>query len=618
MNRRTAAEKDYSMNLKTLVSAGLYDIAEQRPVFADDFRTALEFRTPAGKRMLLRSDRFGIVLTAEWLDLPDGFRFRICGGTLAEENSIRWRLMSLRVLPDLLNTKVGSEGAYFLPVWSGALADFRKREHCRNSDRIYMEQREWEKFSMLNCFGLLQKDNNFFAVVESGDFNCRVESEFNRDGINSLCANFIFRNDPSDMVSAEDRTVAFHRLQGKACYGDFAKIYRTFLLEHGASFLTDRMQANPVLRYSANAMRTKIFLAGKEPFVPDGSSPVTVHTSFAEAEKILDSMKKSGIGRAVITLVGWNLGGHDGAYPSHFPVEPALGGEAGLRRLIAHADRLGYQIVPHDNVTDIYRGSPDFDPEYVARMKSGEPIAAGVWGGGQSYKACPQVFLRRWGSEFERIRKLGFKGHYYMDAQSTVLWRCDSPAHPADEREFALALAAITEVPRSMYGAVSIECPSAYSISYIDEAAAVHSPAGEPYLRDVMPAVLKPLSLHPVPFFHIALHGLILYQQIWVNCCRDVRHSQLTELAFGARPCMEVSYRNNGGNGGDYRKSIKLVKPAYDLCFNKLKLQTVPFDSFHEPVPGFYDTAYENGVRIRVNTTDSEFDGVPAKDWKLN
>lgn len=44
-----------------------------------------------------------------------------------------------------------------------------------------------------------------------------------------------------------------------------------------------------------------------------------------------------GIGKAVVTLVGWNPGGHDGVYPSYVRVEPSSGGKPGLRKLIEFA-----------------------------------------------------------------------------------------------------------------------------------------------------------------------------------------------------------------------------------------------------------------------------------------
>lgn len=601
------------------LSAALYDIAEQRERTVSEFRLALSFKTTNGWKLVFRSDAYGLIVPFTLEKCSDSVcRVKIESGTIVEQNSIRYRLMRLSVLPELLTTETGSEGNYLLPVYSGALVDFRERPPCKNSDRIYLEQREWEKFSMMNCFGCLKKDLNIFAVVDSGDFFCRVDSEYNQAGMNRLYATFLIRKKPSDMLEFEDRSILFHDAGTEAHYDDFAKLFRAYLLEsRGATLLRDRAENNPTLAYSIDALRVKIFMAQKHPYIPDGSSPVKVHTTCEEACRIIDAMKEAGIEKATLTLVGWNLGGHDGAYPTHFPVEPSIGGESGLRNLIAYAKEAGYKIVPHDNVTDIYRGSPDFDYEYVARDEGQEPLAAGIWGGGQSYKTCPLVFLQRWGYEFERIRQLGFDGHYYMDAQSTVMWTCHSPKHPANEKEFALALAAITTIPRTLYGAVSIECPSVYSIPFIDESATIQCPADDPWLQKNMPASLRPLEIEPVPFYHIALHGLILYQQKWVHSYRDPVRGLLFELSFGARPSMEVSYRSNGGNGGDYKKSIALLREAYSRCFHELKLQCETIESFREPRKGFYEAVYSNGRKIVVNTTDQEIKGVPPNSFLL-
>ncbi len=603
------------MPFSKFLSVELYNTLCERTILLTDFRKVLDYRSGTVCKILLRSDLHGLTIPVEIQEFETGFRILLRGGTIAEETPL-WRVMRIGVLPGYMNTKVGADGAYLLPVWSGVLVDFRPREHSADSERIYTEQRDWEKPSIFNCYGLLQDGRNTLAIVESGDFNCYVRSEFNRNGINSLYGEFVFRRNPYDSVSTEDRCISYHRIPGRADYGAFAVLYRKHLQDRGVGRLAERAENNPVLNYSADALRIKIFMADKKPSF-DGASPVVVHTSCREAEEILDTMKKSGIERSVVTLVGWNLGGHDGAYPVHFPVEPSIGGEEALKHLIQHAAALGYQIVPHDNATDIRANTPEFE-SLAARVPGGGPVGGSLLCGGFTYRSCPTAYIRRSGYEFQRIRELGFNGHYYLDSQSTPLFRCDSPNHPADEKQFALALASITEIPRALYGAVSIENLTSYVLPFIDECGHLFCPEKNSDRYNLAPENFRRLDPYSVPFFHAAIHGLILYQNIWVHHYKDVHLEQLRELAFGARPCMEVSYRNNGGNGGDYRKSIELVKPAYDLCFNRLKLQTVPFDSFHEPVPGFYDTAYENGVRIRVNTTDSEFDGVPAKSWKLN
>lgn len=598
---------------KIFFAAEMFDLVQERPFSASEFHKVLDYQTGTLRKMLFRSEEYGITIPVEIEELPNGLRFRIRGGTIAEETP-RWRLMRIHVFPELMQTRVGDEGAYLLPSWSGALVDFRERPSCKNSDRFYMDQSEWEKLSNMNCCGIIGKEQSILAIAESGDYDCYAESEFNQNGINRLFLSFVFRRDPDAMFSVEDRSACYYNIPGHADYGDLAMLYRSHLLKNGVGLLADRMKNNPVLQYSASAMRVKIFMASKLP-VADGNGPLTVHVSCEDACKIIDAMKNAGIEKAVITLVGWNYGGHDGAYPQRFPVEPAIGGEEGLRKLIEYAKKANYQIVPHDNATDIYRTSHEFG-ELVARRASGTPVGGGLWSGGLAFKSCPLAYIRRSGNDFDRVKKLGFQGHYYLDAQASAIFRCDAPNHPLNEKEFSLALAAITEIPRALYGAISIENPLAYSLPYIDESSILCPDATGSEWQN-LPANFRALEPYFVPFYSIAVHGLILYQQRWVHHYADTRTSLLRELAFGARPSMEVSYRNNGGNGDDYQKSIEKIQEFSHLCFKELNLCSVPFQSFHEPIRGFYEAVYANQVRIEVNTTEQKHNGIPAKSYQI-
>ncbi len=598
------------------LAAEIFDAALQRTVSCPSFRSVRKTVSGNRCRWVFASEEFGLVIPVVAERTAPGLcQVKIEAGTISEQNPIRFRLMRLAVLPELLDARTGDEGAYLLPVASGVLADFRERPFTENFDRLYMEQKEWEKFVFMNAYGRLHKDGNVLGVVTGGDFNCEIHSRFSSGGVCHIGAEFLIREEAADLLKIEEKSLFFAECPQESGYAGLAFAYRDYL-KRRVDTLEDRIRENPVLAYSVNALRVKIFCAVKEPFVPDGSSPVRVVTTFQEAEEILDEMKSAGIEKAVVTLVGWNLGGHDGAYPTHFPVEPALGGESGLKKLIAHALSLGYQIVPHDNITDIYRGSPDFDPGYIAYHRGGHPVIAGVWGGGQSYKSCPRVYPERYGSEFDRIRALGFQGHYYLDAMSSIMWTCSDPRHPADAREYALALSCTTEIPRTQYGAVAVEVASTYILPYIDEVARLHTAITDPAMIGRCAPNLGALDPRPVPFYHIAVHGLICYQDHWVHDYPDTELAQLQEVALGARPSMEISYRTDHGWGGDYKKSIQAVMKAYRWCYRDLQVQCEEFVSFSEPVSGFYLAEYTNGVRVAVNTTDREVDGIPARSWK--
>lgn len=599
-----------------ILRGSVYQAHLQREIEVDDFIVGRDYGNQDFRRIIFHSEKFGLIVPVELRVGKDSLRITVKTAEIVEKKASLYRLMRLDIMPEFIKSRVGGEGFFILPIASGVKVDFRERAPIVNRDRIYMEQREWEKFCMMNCFAASIGKQSTLGIITKGDFFCNICSAMNQKGWNYIFPSFGLRHNESEMLSAEDCEILY-RFAREADYPELAFMYRDWLMhEKGITTLKQRMVNNPTLQYSSKAMRVKIFMGMKHPFTPDGSSKMQSYTTFEQAEKIIEAMKKRGIERAVITLVGWNQGGHDGAFPSRFPVEAELGGEDALKRLIAKAKKIGYQIVPHDNVTDIYRQSPDYDPEFVARTENGEPLIAGIWGGGQSFKACPLVYAKRWGHDFERIAELGFSGHYYMDAQSTVLWRCHDPHHPADEKRFALALAALSQIPREQYGAVSVEVASSYCLPFIDEVAKIHSAAGG--YNDILercPESLLALAPRGIPFYQIALHGLILYQNSWVHQYRKsaggVERGRLVELAFGARPSMEVSFVESP-NGDYYMNSLEDIMPGYSFAFKEMADCHVELiKSFAELADNVYRITYENGTEVKVNLSRKKHHNLP-------
>ncbi|MFA6293241.1 MAG: DUF5696 domain-containing protein, partial [Victivallales bacterium] len=521
-----------------------------------------------GKRLKINlcHRKCGLLIPLEFSWNEEELKVRIDAGMIVESNGAMYRLMELSLLPELLASSTGDSGNYMIPVGCGALVDWNCKESIRNRDRIYMDQGEWEKFGLINCFASLQDKGSILCIVSAGEFLAWADTELNQGGVNRIYVSFGIRHEPNEVLPQDPKELIIKLLPECRSYTELAPVYRSYLMQtYGLLPLRERLGQNPVLAYSAAAMRIKIFMGQKMPFVPDGTSPLSICTTFAEAEQIVDAIKAAGIEKAVITLVGWNMEGHDGSYPARFPVEPAFGGEAGLRKLTAKTTALGYQIVPHDNITDIYLSSPAFDYEYVSRDEYGEPQAAGIWAGGINYNVCPTVAMNRYAGDFARIRELGFHGSYYLDALATGLFRCTDPKHPADEKQFAMSLCRILQYPREMYGAVSIELVPAYTLPFIDEAARIHGNSAS--FLAMLPENCRKIISRTVPFYHIAVHGLLLYQDNWVHGYRNrggVWKGMLDELATGARPSMEVSFRGLA-NGDNYLDSLRDIAEAYRI-----------------------------------------------------
>jgi hypothetical protein len=600
--------------------AKLHDIPEMREFTVREFSARLAQPLADGLRLQLVNEAHGLFIPVEFREAPDGFRVTVKAGWICEQMSINRRLMTLEVLPELLATRVGDAGFYLLPDFSGTLVRFKEHAPAVTRDRLYMHQSEWEKLNIMNCFALKQGRAGTLVVVHKGDFFCHAVTEVNQDGVNRLYAAFGIRHEPSEPVKQEDKELIVQFTEGREDgYFDLAKAYHEYLVrERGVSPLKARLADNPVLAYSVGAMRTKIF-HGHKPRSLDGIVPMKVYTTFAQAEEILDAMRAAGLTKAVITLVGWNLGGHDGAYPQKFPVEPALGGEEGLGRLIAKAKSMGYQIVPHDTLSDMYMAAQTFDPEVIMRHADGTPIMGGIWGGGQAVKSCPVAYFHRYGPDVTRIRDLGFAGHYYVDAQNNPLFRCHDPRHPADEEQFALSQCKLIQCYRALYGAVSQEMAPAYSLPFIDEAAGVHSANIAAWCLGRLDSPLKRIADRIVPFYQLAIHGLVTYQETWVKGYRQggVRKGLLRAAAFGARPCMEVSYVAGGG-GDFYQDSIRDVALGYRLAFEELAdVHVEPVADFEELASEASRIVYANGTALTVNWGDSPDAGLAPLSYQI-
>ncbi len=615
----TTTQGELTLDLRQVMRARLYDLMVLRDIHVTQFEPRLVQPLADGIRLQLVNAEHGLFIPVEFREEAEGFRVTVKAGWICEQMSINRRLMALDVLPDLLETKVGDAGFYLLPDFSGTLVRFKDHPPTVSRDRLYMEQREWEKLGVMNCFGLKQGTRGTLAVVHKGDFFCHAVTEVNQSGANRIYASFGLRHRPSEPIKQEDKELIVRFTEGREDgYIDLVKAYRNYLVrERGVSPLKPRLADNPVLDYSARAMRVKIF-HGLKPSSLDGNVPMKIYATFAQSEEILDAMQAAGLKKAIVTLVGWNFGGHDGVYPQKFPVEPALGGEAGLRKLIAKAKALGYQCVPHDNLTDMYMAGQTYDPEVILRNEDQTPVLGGIWGGGQAAKACPVAYFDRYGPDVTRIRELGFEGHYYCDAQSNPLYCCHDPRHPADEEQFGLSQMRIIQAFRTLYGAVSQEVSPAYALPFIDEGG-VCSPHHLAWPLQYVEENLKRIIDRVVPFYHLAVHGLILYQQHWIHGHRHagVRKSMLRDLAHGARPAMEVSY-NGGGNGDLYTDSIRDVMGGYKLAYEELADTHVEFvEDYEELAPEASSLVYANGTSLSVNWGDTPVGDLAPVDYRI-
>jgi len=599
---------DVRIPFESVLTGKGYHRSEKRLYPLVTFRAHLKSIHDNAAEMNLVDDSRGFLIPVRVCADKHSLDVTILAGGIVESKGLQWRLMEISVMTGLLETKTTDAGYYLLPDFTGALVSFGARSPCKNRDAIYMRQEEWEKFGTFNAFGAVFNGSGVLGIVSQGDFFAFNDTEFNQGGINRSYVSFGIRHTSDNVLPQETKQVIFRHIEGAKDYVPLAFEYRRYLAEeHKLVPLRARMALNPVLDYMAHALFVKIFIGQKQPFQGDGRAPYASCTTFAEAEEMLEALRNAGIAQAQIILVGWNNEGHDGTYPTRFPVNSEAGGEAGLRKLVEKAKAMGFQIGPHDNVTDVYLVARDFDPQYVSKDETGMNQSAGLWAGGLSFKSCPVVYMDRYGGDFARIRDLGFRGTYYLDAQTTGLFRCTDPAHPADERQFAMSLARILEYPREMFGAVACETCGTYMLRHTDQFAYLQGSHTYNAMKQRLPSAFTQLVDRVVPFVNIAVHGYVTY------------HAGSGRLAFlnGGSPTIEVSYRALA-NGTEFKATIQKVASEYKLHFELVpEIQEAFLESYEEHSPAAATLVYDCGVKVEVNAGEVPVGGLPPEFLRI-
>ena len=284
------------------------------------------------------------------------------------------------------------------------------------------DQEHFHRNNELPIYGVKRGEEAMVAIVTGmpHDFDIYFGT---KSGVNYIYARFNIDGE----APYEEICVQYHALSGAdANYSGMGRCYRKYLLDTG--FITpikDRM--NPVLDYAKDSAYIRIRQAWKPVPTPmeeqteENEPPMHVAMTFKRVEELIDELKRQGVDKTELCLVGWNKSGHDGRWPNPFPVEPELGGEEDLRHLIQYAQENGYQITCHTNSEDSYSISDMHDEKHNSLYsKDGTPRLGGAWGGGRSRTICPVPALRQAKEILPKVADLGFRGTHYIDVMSTV------------------------------------------------------------------------------------------------------------------------------------------------------------------------------------------------------
>ncbi|MBQ9741987.1 MAG: hypothetical protein IJV91_13735 [Kiritimatiellae bacterium] len=445
-----------------------------------------------------------------------------------------------------------------------------------------------------------------------------------------------------DIELYEDIRIDYHFLKGDdADYSGIARCYRKYQLTRGAAVpLAEKIKSNPALAYAVTNIEVRIRQAWKPAPSPvmeqvtRNEPPVKAVVTFERVKEIVDESVRQGVGGAEFCLVGWNKGGHDGAFPQIFPVEPSLGGESKLKEAVAYAQSKGYQIVGHSSFRDCYMIADTWDSEYVVEKNLDGTLKRGKtsWSGGRLYTMCPQRAYERFcPKQCAEMATLGFRGMFYVDVTtSRPLFPCPDVRHRLNNAQRAVWENNIMRELGETFGGAASEGAYDFCSRTCESALTVQ------WCKPFDPPKNAMVDGY-IPLWQLVYHGIIVSTpfRTMINCPAnpDKRYSlKLSE--FGGRPTFYWhswfvtgrppsmgTWDLEATTDGKMRQGVRWMKEGHDEYMRRNALQLTFMERHEMLADGVFRVTYSNGAKMYVNYNDAPtiVDGVsiPGMDYAL-
>lgn len=576
-------------------------------------------RIEGGVRCDFSFPALGLRLPAEYVLTPRGvLRVRIPVRGIVDPGGT---LLDIRVLPYFGHLQPDEEGYAVLPDGcGGVIRPDRRKSQAYQGVRVYGQRFVWEagrgRRSLrvpgeadpggarmnLPIFGVVGKGGAMLGVVARGRWQAEIGPEVTpNEFLLSVSPRLILRELAVDLFGRfhagplddrGDRVVEYHFLPSReASYAGLARAYRRLMLAgRGGS------RREPRARF-----RVRLLCGVERRYQAQGTSRLLSFTTFAQAEAILADLHRRGLRTIDVILCGWGRRGYLGDNPSFFPADPAFGGNAGLRRLIAAGRRLGYTVgLEFDNSYAWSRGRGYRRRDTVKDIQ-GIPVDIGAGRG--EYLLCPVAGGRRFlGGDLPRAVRLG-AGCLLFDGINRGLAVCHDEGHPCG------APRAAAELARLLAGAAA-RLPAA-AIGLSDLAPPAVNAAYQ------VPSTCSRLCDQAIPLLPLVFHGLVGYSFEPINQRRNGRQESLKTIEYGAVPEAFLTWRSvellegtdhNLLFSGAYRFWRGRVAAEYREYVRRLKeLQPLAMVDHFALADGVFLTAYAGGRAVIVNYTGKPY-----------
>lgn len=564
------------------------------------------------------------------------------------------QIVNLSVLPFFGAVAAGEDGYLFVPDGPGGLIEFDHRRADVTAPYDYpvygRDEAIPEPGAVYNrtdiaypVFGMKRGERGFIAVLEEGAASANIVAmpAGMRTGFHTVYPKFVWRqyysqqkgldannrqNVYEDALSAQAFTIRYLFLgAGQSDYVGMAKRYRQYLTDERGASAGGAASADASAATDATAAKTAE--SGKPPLILDfmmaaseqptllGSKTIVV-TTFDEVRQIVDDLYDSGVRRMQVSLRGWQHGGFSGSIPKRFPLADGLGGTDAFRTLQSDLTAKGIRLTLSD---DLLIGNDGFGTGFSAKSGAAREITGKAMKFSQSYDfgnqslyyypISPQLILNRYlPAALTHWEQMGVGGIMQVDEYADGLYSDYNAGQYSSREQTAAAMNRMYDEIRGRVGWVGSSRAYAFSIGHVD----LFTYFPLEYNYDL-------IVTEQVPFYPIALHGLIPYTSGPGNLRTDPQTALLREIEYGALPYYSLS----AGDVRDLQRTTYagFISGQYALVKQQLLTEyeqfavagadvwSQPIDGHRKLAEGVYETRYANRARVVVNYNETAYAG---------
>ena len=560
-------------------------------------------------------------------------------------------ITDLTLLPYFGAGTTADEGFLLVPEGSGAVINFNNGK--TNLSAYYGQLYGWdygmkrdvvvnETRAAFPVFGISHADGAMLGIVDEYSTLANIQADVagRRHSYNYAYASYdMVHGSKMDVSAKSDATIIAYEknlpegsikqtylfLEGNT-YSDMAKAYREDLLKKYPDLQkTENANAPVSVELIAAIDRVKQVL-GMPVTLPE------VLTDFEDAKALINDMAEDGYENLSLRYAGWMNGGINHSLPKDIDITSGMGGEKGLKSLISTTDALGVDLyltgrtqnAYDSNIFDGFMKSRD-GAKYISREIIEIPEFSKIWFADINEGRLEHHFLLRPSVCVTLMQSIAdYAKEYnvgvgYEDVGYLLSGDYNQRRPVSREEAMDMQAAKLAEV-KAAGTKVAMNAGNEYVLPYADLLTQVDLYGKDNLIFD-----------ERVPFYEIAIHGLVDYTGNAVNLSGDAWGTVLKSAETGAGLAFSFYTEKSsliqgteymdffGANYDGWKDKAKEYAARYEKEMAGLNNK---FITEHRILAdGVTATIYEDNTVVYVNTTEFEYADetvtIPARDYKV-